>query len=81
VLEAWACARPVVLTPLAMNGLALPLGHAGLVQAGAAGMADEVAALLCDSLARGRLGRAAQDMVARDFTWGGAGDRMDTLLR
>ena len=81
VLEAWACARPVVLTPLAMNGLALPLGHAGLVQAGAAGMADEVAALLCDSLARGRLGRAAQAMVARDFTWDAAGDRMDALLR
>jgi len=81
VLEAWACARPVVLTPLAMNGLALPRGYAGLVQASAAGMADEVAALLCDSLARGRLGRAAQDMVARDFTWGGAGDRLDALLR
>jgi len=81
VLEAWACARPVVLTPLTMNGLALPRGYAGLVQASAAGMADEVAALLRDSLARGRLGRAAQDMVARDFTWGGAGDRLDALLR
>jgi len=38
VLEAWACARPVVLTPLAMNGLTLPPGHAGLVQAGRLGL-------------------------------------------
>ena len=80
VLEAWACARPVVLTPLAMNGLALPPGHAGLVQAGAAGMADTVAALLRDSVARRRLGWAAQAMVARDFTWEAAGRRLDGLL-
>ncbi len=81
VLEAWACARPVVLTPLAMNGLALPPGHVGLVQEGAAGMADAVVALLRDDTARERLGPAARDMVARDFTWSGAAGRLDALLR
>lgn len=81
VLEAWASARPVVLTPLAMNGLVLPPGHAGLVQTGAAGLAETVVALLQDSVARRRLGAAAQTMVAGDFTWESAGDRLDALLR
>lgn len=80
VLEAWACARPVVLTPLAMNGLTLPPDHAGLVQAGAAGIADAVAMLLGDGAAREELGRAARAMVARDFTWARVGDRLDALL-
>ncbi len=81
VLEAWACARPVVLTPLAMNGLALPPGHAALVQAAAVGMAGAVIALLLDSATRRRLGDAARAMVARDFTWDIAADRLDALLR
>jgi glycosyltransferase involved in cell wall biosynthesis len=80
VLEAWACARPVVLTPLAMNGLTLPPGHAGLVQAGAAGIADGVAMLLGDGAARKELGRTARAMVARDFTWARVGDRLNALL-
>ena len=81
VLEAWACARPVVLTPLAMNGLALPPGHAGLVQATAAGMADAIVALLRDDAARQRLGDAACAMVAQDFTWDSAAARLDALLQ
>jgi len=81
VLEAWACARPVAMTPLAMNGLILPPGHAGLVQPGAAGIARAVVELLRDGEARARLGRTAQAMVAEDFTWDAAGDRLDTLLR
>ncbi len=66
VLEAWACARPVVMTRRATNGLALPPGHAGLVQDGAA---------------RRRLGWAARAMAAREFTWDGAAGQMDGLLR
>ncbi len=81
VLEAWACARPVVLTPLAMNGLTLPPGHAGLVQATVDGMAGAVVRLLRDRPARERLGDAARAMVARDFTWEGAAARMDALLQ
>lgn len=81
VLEAWACARPAVLTPLAMNGLTLPPGHAGLVQATADGMADAVVRLLRDHAARQRLGDAARAMVARDFTWDNAAARLDALLQ
>jgi len=81
VLEAWACARPVVLTPLAMNGLTLPPGHHGLVQATAAGMANAVVTLLRDRPACQRLGHAARAMVARDFTWHSAAARFDALLQ
>ncbi len=81
VLEAWACARPVVLTRRATNGLALPPGHAGLVQDGAAGMAEAAAALLRDGALRRRLGRAARATAAREFTWEGAAARVDALLR
>lgn len=81
VLEAWACARPVVATPMAMNGLVVPPGHAGLVQADAAGLAAAIAGLLRDGAARARLGQAARDMVAARFTWAGAAARIDALLR
>lgn len=77
---AWACAGPIVSTPLVMNGLALPPGPAGLVQAEAGGIADAVVALLRDGMTRRRLGREARKMVAGDFTWAGAGNRMDALL-
>ena len=39
VLEAWACARPVVLSRLATNGLIVPADHAALVSANADAMA------------------------------------------
>ncbi len=81
VLEAWACARPVVMTRRATNGLVLPPGHAGLVQDGAAGFAEAAAGLLRDGAGRRRLGRAARAMAAREFTWDGAAGRMDGLLR
>lgn len=81
VLEAWACARPVVLTGRAMNGLALPPGHAGLVQDRGGAMAEAAATLLRDGALRRRLGRSARATAARDFTWEAAAARLDGLLR
>lgn len=72
VLEAWACARPVVLTPMATNGLRMPPGHEALVQAGGAGIADAVVGLLRDGAARARLGDAG-DGGARLHLGGGRG--------
>lgn len=80
VLEAWASARPVVLTPCALNGLRLPPGHAGLVQAGAPGFAAAVVELLRDASGAARLGDAARSMVAQEFTWERAASRIDALL-
>ena len=56
VLEAWACARPVVLSRLATNGLIVPADHAGLVGTNAEAMAASVLALFNDADRRRRLG-------------------------
>lgn len=81
VLEAWACARPVVMTKLATNGLTLPLGHEELVQASAGGLAVKIVELLRNHAARGRMGDAARLHVLEQFSWQSAADRIDRLLR
>ena len=81
VLEAWACGRPVVMTALATNGLALPAGHAGLVQGDAAGMAGAVVGLLRDGTKRRALGAAARAHVVGRYRWRHAADAIDALLR
>ncbi|HEX5102895.1 MAG TPA: glycosyltransferase, partial [Pirellulaceae bacterium] len=81
VLEAWACARPVVLTPLATNGLTLPPGQGALVHAGGDAMADAVIRLFGDAATRLRLGQSAQAHVRTHFTWASAARRIEALLR
>lgn len=81
VLESWACARPVVLSDLATNGLILPPGHATLVQTGPAAAADAVIRLIRDQDERHRLGQSARETVQRHFTWSAAASRLDALLR
>ncbi len=81
VLEAWACARPVVLTPLATNGLVLPPGHETLVRTGADGLAEAVIGLFGDAEGRRRLGLSARETVERHLTWAAAAARLDGLLR
>jgi len=81
VLEAWACARPVVMTSMATNGLIVPPDHAPLVCRDAEALADAVIRLFSDTDARRRLGQSARANVADHFTWAGAADRIDALLR
>jgi glycosyltransferase involved in cell wall biosynthesis len=81
VLEAWACARPVVMTPLATNGLVLPPDHAPLVNDSPGAMAATVIALLQDAQRRRTLGCSARDHVQAHFTWAGAAAHLDALLR
>jgi glycosyltransferase involved in cell wall biosynthesis len=81
VLEAWACARPVVLSRLATNGLIVPADHAWLVDTTAEAMAASVLALFADAGRRRRLGQSARENVQAHFTWAGAAARVDTLLR
>jgi len=80
VLEAWACARPVVMTELATNGLTLPPGHEGLVGRGADGLARAVVELLQDEAKRRRLGEAASAHARLQYSWRAAAARMDVLL-
>ena len=70
VLEAWACARPVVLSRLATNGLIVPADHAGLVGTNADAMAASVLALFNDADRRRRLGQSARDKRSGAFHLG-----------
>jgi glycosyltransferase involved in cell wall biosynthesis len=81
VLEAWACARPVVMSQLATNGLVVPSDHASLVSAKADTMADAVVRLFTDAEERHRLGHSARENVLRHFTWADVAERLDALLR
>ena len=81
VLEAWACARPVVLSRLATNGLIVPADHVALVGKTADAMAASVLALFEDAARRRRLGQSARANVQAHFTWAGAAARVDALLR
>lgn len=81
VLEAWACARPVVMTPVATNGLVLPPGHDAFVRRDAAGLAEAVVALLRDQPTRHAAGTAARALVRERFSWARAAGRIDALLR
>ena len=80
VLEAWACARPVVMSSIATNGLIVPPDHASLVGASADAMADAVLRLFNDPGERQRLGASALENVRQHFTWAGIAARLDTLL-
>jgi glycosyltransferase involved in cell wall biosynthesis len=81
VLEAWACARPVVMSTLATNGLIVPPDHAPLVGTTPDAIAAAVLRLFHDADQRHRLGRSAQQNVQQHCTWAGAAARIDALLR
>ncbi len=81
VLEAWASARPVVLSRLATNGLIVPADDAHLIATRADAMARSVVALFKDADQRRRLGQSARANVQTYFTWAGAAARVDALLR
>ncbi len=81
VLEAWACARPVVMSRIAANGLSLPDGHAGLVRDGAAAQAAAALALLRDKGRAVALGEVARVHAASAYSWRRQGAAMDRILR
>jgi glycosyltransferase involved in cell wall biosynthesis len=80
ILEAWACARPVVLSRLATNGLIVPVDHTQLVASDAKAMAASVVALFNDADLRQRLGQSGRKNVEAHFTWTGAAACVDALL-
>lgn len=80
VLEAWAVGRPVVMTPLACNGLALPEPLESLV----GNEPDQIAALLARLLTvdaeRHSLGAAALEHVRKHHAWRDVAERISALL-
>jgi glycosyltransferase involved in cell wall biosynthesis len=81
VLEAWACAKAVVMTPLATNGLCLDGVEEACVASTPREFGDRVALLLESKEARRALGESRYRAAAASHTWDAAGERMDQALR
>jgi len=81
VLEAWAVGRPVVLTPLAANGLALDDLARSLVAKRWDTFAALVVRLLSDQDMRQSLGSAALSLVRANHSWDRSAAALSQLLR
>jgi len=78
VLEAMAMARPVVVTPQALEGIECRAGEEVMVADGAAALADCLGAVL--SGGAGTVGEAARRRVVNDYSWEGNLRRFEALL-
>jgi glycosyltransferase involved in cell wall biosynthesis len=69
VLEALACGRPVVSTPVGCAGLGLVDAEDVLIRADAESFADAICAVLADNKLRARLSTAGRQTAERRFSW------------
>jgi glycosyltransferase involved in cell wall biosynthesis len=69
ILEAWAMGRPVVATPLAMEGLRFDDGRDVLLATTAKQLADMVDRLLSDRECSERIARAGRLRFESEYTW------------
>ena len=80
VLEGMACGLPMVVTPVANEGIkADPETHL-LVAESASSFADQVIRLLEDAGLRSRLGNAARRFIQENWTWDVHFDRLEGLF-
>jgi glycosyltransferase involved in cell wall biosynthesis len=75
VLEAMACGKPVVSTPIGCAGLDLIDGVDAVVRADPDGFAAAICELLSDSAARDRIGSRARRTAEDRFSWTAIGER------
>lgn len=69
VLEAMAMARPVVATPLAVEGLSVRSGVNVVVADNPARLAAAIGDLWADADMRARIGQGARTLIERHYTW------------
>src|ERR1039458_8899806 len=69
VLEAMACGKATVTTPVGCGGLGLRDGHEALIRADWASFAGGVCEILSDPSLRARIGRQARLTAERRFSW------------
>ena len=74
VMEAMACAKPVVATPIGCAGLDLVDGHDACIRDGVQEFADALVELLSDSSRRARIGAQARRTVEERFSWNAIAD-------
>jgi glycosyltransferase involved in cell wall biosynthesis len=79
LLEAMATGLACVVTPLALQGIAVTPGREVLVGASADELAARAAAVLNSDLERKRLGRAARDFVREEHSWSAAATSYEHL--
>lgn len=79
VLEALACATPVVATPAALEGI--PGARGTLAAATSTQQADAVVQLLTDPVRAVRLGAEGRSFVLEASTWDSRLSRLDEVLR
>jgi glycosyltransferase involved in cell wall biosynthesis len=79
VLEAAACGKAIVTTPIGVEGLDFHPGEDLLVADGAAEFARAVVALACDEARRAELGRRAR-LVSRTYDWADIGTGLCELV-
>ena len=75
VMEAMACARAVVSTPIGCAGLGLVDGYDALIRAASADLAAAICELLADPLRRDAIAREARRTVERRFSWEAIAER------
>jgi glycosyltransferase involved in cell wall biosynthesis len=80
VLEAWAVHRPVVMTRMASNGIALDPVSSELVTNSADEMADRIIALLSDAGSRQRYADRGYQTCVQQHSWDLAATRFNELL-
>ncbi len=80
VLEAWAAGRPVVMTPIATNGLSLDAEASGLIGRNAEELADRISQLFAAPDELDQRGRAARDLAGRLHSWARVGDSLLRVL-
>ena len=69
ILEAMAMGKPVVSTPVGVNGLDLTSGEDFILVETANEMADAIESLMSDPSERARIGSAARYRVERQYSW------------
>ncbi len=81
VLEAMACATPVVATPAAISALAVRPGHEVLVGETPAELANHILGLLADPVLGRELGRAGRDYVEQNHDWQAVVHTLEQIYR
>ncbi len=79
VLEAMACATPVVTTPIALGGLAAVPGRHLLIGEDSNDLAEAIVDLLENSSKRAALAQAGRDYVETNHDWLAIGARLSSL--
>ena len=79
VLEAMACATPVVTTPKAVSALHTKQGRDVLVADGPEAFAEGLLSLLGDPLKQQRVGRAGRDYVETNHRWDHVAAQLETI--